>query len=263
MSFDLEKHLKLRRKRMRSITSTYQCYFDVIANDTEYCDEAKEMDCYGDLWEMCDVAVDKGYETSMRVFVYIPGDFKNDVWWYDFVLNRSFFRDVFLTKDPKDSVVEINLKRPYTEILAGLIFHRRPREVYPPSMQGFFTKGLTEIESFILSEVFYCSEADNQLSLRVYDSDHNLTYQKTNLDKLRDIDCIHSDQAPYTFFSRGTVNLVTAFTGQQPSNIRKAIKEWGNIHLSEKRTVWEKVHECVTYTQEIEDSLVELMKGLR
>ena len=149
MSFDLIDETKSSRKKVACYPYNYESYFELFREDGLKSGDLDGSPCYGDAWEYLDG--DYVHDITHLV-IYTPGDFTDDIWWYDYVVNRSPFRDVFITKDATSSAIEINLDRPWTEILAGLIFHRRPRENTKIGIKRFVEGGLTEIEAFVLSE---------------------------------------------------------------------------------------------------------------
>jgi hypothetical protein len=257
MSFDLEEITEKSRKLVARYPYNYECYFELFRENGFKSGDLEGSACYGDVWEY----LDEGYEeNTTHLVIYTPGTFYDDVWWYDYVVNRSPFRDVFITKDPNSRAIEINLNRPWTEILAGLVFHRRPRECTKKHIKKFFEAGLTEMEVFVLSEFINFSVTNRS---RVYfedpDGDHSIIPYKGVYEKVFDYKgFINTDkfdfkkagfQDPYHWYNRG---IQTFFLRNYQTDCGKGIRD----------KIYTMLGEDAKPLKNILPRLVEIMKGI-
>ena len=219
------------------------------------CEEERE--CYGDL------AIDLNELYSpfckLRLFIHTPPHRKIDDWWIDWVINKSFLSHVFLTKDPKSCSFEIDLDHSYTEILAGLILHRRTREMYNPILP-IDKHSITPLEYFILTEVF-THHIDGRWCWKEHESDHNLLDSDANISGLFSLDRMFFDQPPHKYYNRGTTNNFSRLLGHtKPDKIRDFLYEVFHQNCEAIANMWgDEIHSL-----KLTDSrLKEVLNGMR
>jgi len=116
-------------------------------------------------------------DVNLHLYIFLPPISSEDTY-NDFILNRSWFRGVFLTKTTKDKYVEINMNLPNSNILAGLVALRLANESTTANRELFtkFVKmGLSEREAFLLYAMIYSAKKDGPFALIPYDlNNHNV-----------------------------------------------------------------------------------------
>lgn len=119
--------------------------------------------CYSNLWGYGG----EGCLSNYRLFIFPPPPLEKSNY-DDFILNRSCFSHVFITKTMENGYIEVDTKLGFYEILSALSALRLPTEQYSPN-RGFFDKlvsgGLTEKQAFLLYHCTYLTHPKNKINL--------------------------------------------------------------------------------------------------
>jgi hypothetical protein len=246
MSSKLVKLKKRLESKARGLSETHDSFWTVIARNDNVIkynsiledDYGDGMECYGEvIGDLQDL--DDGV-SDLELFIH-PTEIRDwDMWWYDYVVNQSPFKDVFLTKDPESHMIQINLERPYTEILAALIFHRRIREVI--GTHNLFT--MTPPEFFMLSEICWPGYEGR---LYFYDFgaryDHHLFNGDTmeylpHFSKIPAI-CVDGFQKKRHWWNRGVNSYMgEALKSYGKTSFKKELKNFMSLYTTAKQNKW-------------------------
>lgn len=153
---DFEEYKKAMIKQfLKSNINQLNSYFNIFVVDknSQIIDKSCLADCgyynhvcFGDLLYYLDESRNKqSYDTYLKVVILEPPH--TNLCWRDFIINRSWYSDAFLTKDPNSVVFEMNLETDFTTLLAGAMALRIGRKHWSIDLKWFpilLDKGLSE-----------------------------------------------------------------------------------------------------------------------